>query len=121
MGRQRARTDDNQKVFCNRMRRSGAGVIVTSMLTGKYTFDTIVAYRGKLHLVELKNMDDLPKYFFEFDRKKQRDWLVENRLTDNEINTLELLEAAGCELVITYSADHCLREIGGLPRPFEKN
>lgn len=117
--RRKARADDNQQHFVKLVRRAGVGYIVTSSLSGKYTFDGLAIFRGETFVVELKDPDKFPKYFFDLDRDKKREYMEEKALSDNEKDTLDLLEAHGSKLIITYSADHFLREIGALAKPFQ--
>lgn len=86
----------------------------------KEGFDVLMCFDSNLFAVEIKNPDYLPKYFFLLDRKEQHKHLRDKVLTDQEKKAYEKLERAGCRLIITYSADHCLREIGYYPKPFQK-
>jgi len=116
MARQGNKKDTNQAEIEKRIKRVGVQVIDTSGLK-EDTFDMIVIFRGTTYLVEVKNPDYLPKYFFTSDAETQRE-LLDSKLTDNERKTKKKCELAGTRLIVTYSADHLLREIGGLPRPF---
>ena len=108
--------DSNQAEIEKRIKPVGAQVIDTSGLK-EDTFDMIVIFRGTTYLVEVKNPDYLPKYFFTSDAQTQNE-LLDKMLTDNELKTKTKCELAGTRLIVTYSAYHLLREIGGLPRPF---
>jgi hypothetical protein len=108
--------DANQSEIERRVKRLGVQVIDTSGLK-EDTFDMIVIFRGTTYLVEVKNPDYLPKYFFTSDAQTQNE-LLDKLLTGNERKTKDKCELAGTRLIVTYSADHLLREIGGLPRPF---
>ena len=116
MARRANKKDSNQAEIERRVKRVGVQVIDTSGLK-EDTFDMIVIFRGTTYLVEVKNPDYLPKYFFTSDAQKQNE-LLDKMLTDNELKTKKKCELAGTRLIVTYSADHLLREIGGLPRPF---
>ena len=115
--RRASKKDANQAEIERRLKRVGVQVIDTSGLK-EDTFDMILIFRGTTYLVEVKNPDYLPKYFFTSDRDTQTE-LLDKMLTDNERKTQAKCEKGGTRLIVTYSADHCLREIGGLPKPFD--
>lgn len=116
MARRANKKDTNQAEIERRLKRIGVQIIDVSMLKDD-TLDMLALWRGLVHLVEVKNPDYLPKYFFRLDEAEQRTHL-EGLLTDNEKRTMNKCKLAGVKFIITYSADHCLKEMGGLPKPF---
>lgn len=109
--------DANQPDIEKALLRIGAQYIDTSDLK-KDGFDLLVLFRGQAFIVEVKNPDILPKYFFTLDAKGKRERLKKT-LTDKERGAMKKCEKTGNKYIITYSADHCLREIGAYAKPFQ--
>ena len=109
--------DANQPEIEKALKRVGAEFIDTSDLK-KDGFDLLVLFRGSAYVVEVKNPDALPKYFFGLDAEGKRERL-KKMLTDKERGAMQKCENTGNKYIITYSADHCLREIGAYSRPFQ--
>lgn len=112
--------DANHKQLVKQIERFGVAVFDLSDIK-REGFDTLMSYRGELFPVEIKNPDDLPKKFFTMDRDSQHEYLRANRLTGEELKAYNKLQRTGNKLIITYSADHCLREMGVLTKPFSKS
>jgi hypothetical protein len=74
-----AKVDSNHAEIVKAMRGIGAYVINTSSL--KNAFDCIVFFRGKVHVVEIKDGTKQPS---------------KQRLTDGEVICKENIEARGC-------------------------
>ena len=55
-------------------RRIGAKVFDTSQVKG--FADTVIAFRGKVHIVEIKDGEQFPKKFYKMEAKEQWKYLV---------------------------------------------
>lgn len=94
--RRASKIDKNQPEIVAYMRSLGAYVFHTHDL--KNFADTLVVYRGKMMLVEIKDPESakFPKYFYDLDYYDQTRYIVENHLTDGEKDCMkEVLDRKG--------------------------
>ena len=109
--------DANHARIVKALERVGAAVIDLSDLKND-GFDILVSFRGNLFPVEIKNPDYLPKKFFVMDKAAQIQYMLDKMLTEQERSAYDKLQKTGNNLIITWSADHLLREIGVYAKPF---
>jgi hypothetical protein len=91
------RTDANHKEICQALRQVGAVVLDVHALPG--CLDLLVAYRGALHLVEVKD-GAKPAHA--------------RRLTEAEQETIRLLASVGVEAHVVNSVEDALRAINAI-------
>ena len=89
--RTKARKDDNHDDIVNALRKIGAVVISIHQL--KDAFDILVAYRGKLFVVEIKDGNKPPS---------------KRKLTEGEVKCKNKLEGVGVTYNIVYSVDEAI-------------
>jgi len=89
-----AKVDDNQKNIVKILRRSGAFVLSIAMV--KNAFDLVVAYRGKVYCMEVKDGSKQPS---------------SRKLSDGEIHAARKLEATGVTYHVVKSAEEALKTI----------
>lgn len=89
-----AKVDRNQSEIVSALRKVGAVVVITSQL--KNCFDLLVAYRGKLHIMEVKDGLLPPSA---------------RKLTDGELKCKESIESVGCKYNVVLSADEAIKII----------
>lgn len=90
--RRAARTDRNHASVLRAAVDVGAQIVDTHALPG--CLDALVAFRGRLHLVEIKMPSE------------------RNALTDLERMTIARLTLAGCPPVVVTTGEELLRAIG---------
>lgn len=112
-----SRVDDNQPLLVKALQRIGAVVIHTHQL--KNAFDILVAFRGSLFVVEIKDLQKLPAKFIEMSATEKESYLVESALTEGELECRRKLKAVGVEYHIVWSVDEVFRVIGA-DRPLFK-
>lgn len=93
--RRAARVDKNQAEIVKTFRQMGAIVIITSQL--KNAFDLLVCYKGKTHIVEVKDGDEVPS---------------KRKLTDGEIKCKIAVESVGVKYNIIKSVDEAIKFLG---------
>lgn len=93
--RRSARTDRNQSEIVAALRKRGAVCILTSQL--KNAFDVLVAFNGKLFIMEIKDGELPPSA---------------RKLTDGELKCKALIESVGCDYNVINSIDEALELIG---------
>ena len=84
------RKDNNEKVIIDGLRACGVYVQQMDRLAG---FDLLLAFRGVIHIVEIKNPDRSTK------------------LTDAEHLTAQMISLAGCEYNIVSTLDEALKVV----------
>ena len=89
-----AKVDRNQKEIVKALRAAGAGVIITSQL--KNAFDILVAYKGGLYVMEIKDGDLPPS-------KKE--------LTEGEAKCKDMLNSKGVSYYVVCSIEDALKII----------
>lgn len=94
--RKAARTDANQSEIVSALRKAGAVVIVVSQL--KNFCDILVAYRGRIHIMEIKDGSLPPSA---------------RKLTEGELKCKESIESVGCEYNVVLSVDDAIKIICG--------
>lgn len=92
--RRNAKVDENQPEIVEALRKAGAFVVITSQL--KNAFDILVAFRGKLFIMEIKDGEKPPSA---------------RKLTDGETKCKEGIEGAGCTYHIVLSVEEALNVI----------
>ena len=111
----KARVDNNQPLIVKALKRIGAVVIHTHQL--KNAFDILVAFRGQLYAVEIKDAAQLPNKFFDMTPEDREAYLVDKMLTPGELECRRLLLAVGVPYYIVWSVDSVIEAIGA-NRPF---
>jgi hypothetical protein len=91
------RTDANQATIVQALRQVGAVVLDVHALPG--CLDLLVAYRGALSLLEVKD-GAKPAHA--------------RRLTEAEQETIRLLAAVGVEAQVVYDVESALRAVGAI-------
>jgi hypothetical protein len=89
--RRAARVDENQKEIVEALRKLGAVVIHTHTL--KNAFDVLVAYAGKLHIMEIKNPKQPPS---------------KRKLTEGEAKLSEQLQQVRVKYNVVHSVDEAI-------------
>jgi hypothetical protein len=92
--RRAARVDDNQPEIVEALRRFGAAVLITSQL--KNAFDILVAYRGQLYVVEIKDGKLPPSA---------------RKLTSGELKCKAMFEAVGVTYHVIKSVEQAINLI----------
>ena len=95
MPRYASKTDDNHDEIRTAFRKVGAVVVDTYML--KNAFDMLVAFRGELYIVEVKDGEKPPS---------------KQKLTPGEIDCMNNLKRAGVDYHIVTSTDEAMELIG---------
>jgi len=93
-----AKVDENQPEIVKALRKIGAYVLHTHQL--KNAFDILVAYRGKLFIMEIKSPKSLPK---EYDRVR-----LEKELSDGERECMEGFVNVGVDYHIVTSIEEAI-------------
>ena len=109
MARRKAKKDDNHAQVVNALRRVGAAVFDTA--STPCGFDLVVAFRGVVHIVEVKDGEKLPAKFETMNEQERREYL-EGMLTDNERDAMERTEATGGQYNIIHNVRAALDMIG---------
>lgn len=89
------RVDKNHREICAALRQVGAVVIDTHALPG--CLDAVVAFRGQLHILEIKD-GALPA--------------SRRQLTAAEAETIRQLQAVGVQASVVQSVEDALRAVG---------
>lgn len=91
------RVDRNHREICDALRQVGAVVIDTHALPA--CLDAVVAFRGQLHILEIKD-GTLPA--------------SRRRLTVAEQHTIRALAAVGVEAAVVHNVEEAYRAIGAI-------
>lgn len=92
--RRNAKVDENQPKIVEALRKAGAFVVITSQL--KNAFDILVAFQGKLFIMEIKDGEKPPSA---------------RKLTDGEIKCKKGIEGVGCIYHVVLSIEEALNVI----------
>jgi len=93
--RRDARVDVNQPNIVKGLRSLGATVLITSQL--KNAFDILVGYKGKLHIMEIKDPEKSPS---------------KRRLSEGEDKCKKAFEKVGVPYNVVLSLDDAMKVIG---------
>lgn len=105
-----AKVDANQRRLVALMRKHGAVVFHVHQVKG--LADVLVAYRGNLYLVEIKNGDRLPKKFWKMSRTERYNYLYEKRLSEKERAAVSGFIQQGVVIQIIYDEQSALELLG---------
>lgn len=98
-----AKVDANQPEIVKALRQAGA--IVRSVHTIKKFFDILVAFRGQLYIMEIKNVT-VQKYEKETPEEKRE--RLESMLKDGEKECMEQFQSVGVPYHIVATAEEAL-------------
>lgn len=96
-----AKVDANQPEIVEALRKAGAYVLHTHQI--KNAFDILVAFRGQLFIMEIKNPEYLPK---EYDRER-----LEKSLEKGEKDCMDGFQQAGVTYHIVTTIEEALNVI----------
>lgn len=111
MIRRRSKVDDNQKEIVTALRRVGAKVRHVHIV--KNLFDILVAYRGVLYNMEIKDGNKFPKKFWRMDNDEKNLWIL-SKLEQGETECKNDFESVGVPYNIAYDVDSALKIIGAI-------
>lgn len=104
----KAKVDNNQKKIVEALRAIGA--VVKHVHQVKNLFDILVAYRGEVFLIEIKNGDEFPKKFWKMDKEERDVWML-SKLEEGEMKCKNDFESVGVKYHIAYNIDSALKII----------
>ena len=108
MIRRRSKVDDNQKEIVAALRKAGAVVFHVHIV--KNLFDIIVAFRGILFAIEIKDGAKFPAKFWKMDQEEKDLWIL-GKLEEGEFRCKQKIESAGVKYHIAYDISSALKII----------
>jgi len=101
-----AKVDKNQPTIVKALRRIGAKVLHCHQI--KNAFDILVAYQGKLFMIEIK--DGMPKKYDHMSKQEKRAYL-ESKLSPGEKQCMEDFQSAGVTYHIVATIEEAISVI----------
>lgn len=111
MIRRRSKVDDNQKEIVKALRSVGA--VVKHLHIVKNLFDILVAFRGNVFCIEIKDGAKFPAKFWKMDNDEKNLWIL-SKLEQGETECKNDFESVGVPYNIAYDVDSALKIIGAI-------